>query len=75
MILMRDDWALVPDVLHIARRTHRVVKINFGFTTLYNLVGLILAALGFLPPIFAVAAQSIPDLGILANLSRLLRQK
>jgi Cd2+/Zn2+-exporting ATPase/Cu+-exporting ATPase len=75
VVLMRDDWALVPDVLHIARRTLRVVKMNFGFTTVYNLLGLSLAAFGFLPPIFAAAAQSIPDLGILANSSRLLRQK
>lgn len=75
VILMRDDWMLVPEVLQIARRTLRVVRMNFGFTTVYNLVGLSLAAFGFLPPIFAAAAQSIPDLGILANSSRLLRQK
>jgi Cd2+/Zn2+-exporting ATPase/Cu+-exporting ATPase len=75
IVLMRDDWALVPDVIHIARRTLRVVKMNFGFTTIYNLLGLSLAAFGVLPPIFAAAAQSIPDLGILANSSRLLRQK
>jgi len=28
-----------------------------------------------LPPIFAAAAQSLPDLGILANSARLLRQR
>jgi len=38
------------------------------------LVGLTLAALGYLPPILAAAAQSLPDLGILANSSRLLKQ-
>ncbi len=73
--LMRDDWSLVPDVLRIARRTMRVVKMNIGFTTVYNLLGLSLAAFGFLPPIFAAAAQALPDLGILANSSRLLRYK
>jgi Cd2+/Zn2+-exporting ATPase/Cu+-exporting ATPase len=73
--LMRDDWSLVPEVIRIAHRTIRVVKMNIGFTTLYNFVGLSLAALGVLPPIMAAAAQSIPDLGILANSSRLLRQK
>jgi Cd2+/Zn2+-exporting ATPase/Cu+-exporting ATPase len=73
--LMRDDWRLVPEVLHIAQRTMRVVKANIGFTALYNLVGLSLAAFGFLPPIMAAAAQSLPDLGILANSSRLLRQR
>jgi Cd2+/Zn2+-exporting ATPase/Cu+-exporting ATPase len=73
--LMRDDWSLVPEVFATARRTLRVVKMNFAFTTLYNLVGLTLAALGILPPMLAAAAQSLPDLGILANSSRLLRQR
>ncbi|MFH1908673.1 MAG: cation-translocating P-type ATPase [Chloroflexota bacterium] len=73
--LMREDWTLVPEVFRIARRTMRVVKVNLAFTAVYNLVGLALAAFGFLPPILAAAAQSLPDLGILANSSRLLRQK
>jgi Cd2+/Zn2+-exporting ATPase/Cu+-exporting ATPase len=73
--LMRDDWALVPDALRIAQRTLRVVKLNIGFTAVYNVLGLTLAALGILPPIFAAAAQSLPDLGILFNSTRLLRQK
>jgi P-type Cu+ transporter len=73
--LMRDDWLLVPEILRIAQRTLRVVKMNLAFTVAYNVIGLSLAAFGFLPPIFAAAAQSIPDLGILANSSRLLRQR
>lgn len=75
VVLLREDWTLMPEVLRIAQRTMRVVKGNIGFTALYNLVGLTLAAFGFLPPIFAAAAQSLPDLGILANSARLLRQK
>lgn len=73
--LLREDWTLVPEALRIAQRTMGVVKLNLGFTALYNIVGLTLAALGFLPPIFAAAAQSLPDLGILANSARLLRQQ
>jgi Cd2+/Zn2+-exporting ATPase/Cu+-exporting ATPase len=73
--LMRDDWTLVPEVLRMARRTMGVVKMNLTFTAVYNVVGLALAAFGFLPPIFAAAAQSLPDLGILANSARLLRQR
>ena len=73
--LMREDWNLVPDLFTIAKHTMRVVKMNLSFTILYNLVGLSLAAFGILPPILAAAAQSLPDLGILANSSRLLRQK
>src|SRR5574341_1372454 len=73
--LMREDWTLVPEVIRMARRTMGVVKMNFAFTVGYNVVGLALAALGLLPPMFAAAAQSLPDLGILANSARLLRQK
>ena len=73
--LMREDWMLVPEVFRIAQRTMRVVKLNIGFTAAYNIIGLSLAAVGILPPILAAAAQSLPDLGILANSSRLLRQR
>jgi len=72
--LMREDWLLVPQLLRISGRTMHVVRLNIGFTAVYNLVGLTLAALGFLPPVFAAAAQSLPDLGILANSSRLIKQ-
>ena len=72
--LLRDDWLLVPELFRIARRTMRVVKTNLGFTAIYNVVGISLAALGILPPILAAAAQSLPDLGIMANSARLLRQ-
>ena len=73
IVLMRDDWRLVPELFGITRRTMRVVRLNIGFTAVYNLVGLTLAALGFLPPILAAAAQSLPDLGILANSARLIK--
>lgn len=72
--LMREDWWLVPEVLRIARRTMTAVKINIGFTAIYNLTGLSLAALGLLPPTIAAAVQAGPDFGILANSARLLRQ-
>ncbi|MFN2176143.1 MAG: heavy metal translocating P-type ATPase [Anaerolineales bacterium] len=73
--LLRDDWSLVPDVIRVSSRTMRVVRTNIFFTGFYNLIGLSLAALGILPPVLAAAAQSLPDLGILVNSSRLLRQK
>jgi len=75
IVLMREDWNLVPQALRVARRTMRVVKMNLAFTTLYNLVGLSLAAFGILPPVLAAAAQSLPDIGIMGNSARLLRQK
>jgi len=73
--LMREDWALVPELFQIARRTMGVVKGNLIFTACYNLAGMSLAALGLLPLTLAAALQSLPDIGILANSSRLLLQK
>jgi Cd2+/Zn2+-exporting ATPase/Cu+-exporting ATPase len=73
VVLMRDDWNLVPKLFQISRRTMRVVRMNLMFTAFYNGIGLTLAALGILPPVLAAAAQSLPDLGILANSSRLMR--
>jgi P-type Cu+ transporter len=73
--LMREDWSLVPEAFRTARRTMGIVKMNLGFTALYNVVGLALAAFGFLPPVLAAAAQSLPDVGILSNSARLLRNK
>lgn len=73
--LMREDWSLIPELFRTAQRTMGVVKLNLGFTAAYNVVGLSLAAFGLLPPIFAAAAQSLPDLGILGNSARLLRNQ
>ena len=73
--LMREDWMLVPELFHIARRTMGVVRMNLLFTAVYNLAGMSLAALGLLPLTLAAALQSLPDLGILVNSSRLLRRK
>ena len=72
--LLRDDWSLVPEAFRISRRTLRVIRLNLAFTAAYNLAGLTLAALGLLPLVAAAAAQALPDLGILANSSRLLKQ-
>jgi Cd2+/Zn2+-exporting ATPase/Cu+-exporting ATPase len=53
----------------------RIVKMNLAFTTFYNIIGLSLAAFGILPPVLAAAAQSLPDIGIMGNSARLLKQK
>jgi Cu+-exporting ATPase len=74
VVVMGDDWRSVPELFHVAKRTMGVVRLNIWFTAAYNLVGLSLAALGLLPLALAVAAQSLPDVGILANSSRLLRR-
>jgi P-type Cu+ transporter len=73
--LMTDDWTLVPALFELGGRTMGIVRANLIFTGIYNLTGILLAAFGILPPLLAAAAQSLPDVGILVNSSRLLRWK
>jgi len=72
--LMRDDWRAVPEAVRIGRRTFRVIQQNLALGVVYNLVGISLAALGWLPPVAAAAGQSIPDLLVMFNSARLLRR-
>jgi Cd2+/Zn2+-exporting ATPase/Cu+-exporting ATPase len=71
--LMRDDWQMVPEAIQLSRRARRTIRQNLGFTAVYNIVGLTLAAVGILPPVWAAAAQSLPDVAIMLNSARLLR--
>ena len=73
--LMGDDWNAVPEAVRTGRRAFRTIKQNLWFTAGYNLVGMALAATGWLPPIAAAAAQSLPDVAVMLNSSRLLRAR
>jgi Cd2+/Zn2+-exporting ATPase/Cu+-exporting ATPase len=73
--LMRNDWAMVPEAIRIGRRAVRTIRQNLGFTALYNVVGLALAASGVLAPVWAAAAQSLPDVAIMLNSARLLHHR
>jgi Cd2+/Zn2+-exporting ATPase/Cu+-exporting ATPase len=71
--LMRDDWRGVPEAITIGRRAFRTIKQNLWFTAGYNVVGILLAATGWIPPILAAAAQALPDVVVMLNSSRLLQ--
>jgi P-type Cu+ transporter len=72
--LMRDDWRAVPEALLIGRRAFTTIRQNLWFTAAYNAAGILFAALGWLPPIAAAAAQSLPDVAVMLNSSRLIRR-
>jgi Cd2+/Zn2+-exporting ATPase/Cu+-exporting ATPase len=71
--LMSDDWRQVPQAIRVGRRTFRTIQQNITFGVLYNIAGVTLAALGILPPVLAAAAQSLPDVAVFLNSSRLLK--
>jgi Cd2+/Zn2+-exporting ATPase/Cu+-exporting ATPase len=72
--LMRDDWRLVPEAIETGRRAFATIQQNLWFTAVYNVAGIAAAATGWLPPIGAAAAQSLPDVAVMLNSARLLRR-
>jgi P-type Cu+ transporter len=65
--LMRGDPRLVPAALEIARRTYRKIQQNLFWAFIYNLVGIPLAAFGFLSPVVAGAAMALSSVSVVSN--------
>lgn len=71
--LMRADPLLVPAAIDISRTTARKIKQNLGWAFIYNVIGIPLAALGYLSPGFAAAAMAMSSISVVSN-SLLLRR-
>ena len=73
--LMRGDPRLVPAALEISRRTYRKIQQNLFWAFIYNLVGIPLAAFGFLSPVVAGAAMALSSVSVVSNALLLKRWK
>ena len=65
--LLRGDPALVPAALDVTRRTLVKIRQNLGWAFGYNLVGVPLAAFGYLSPLVAGAAMALSSVSVLGN--------
>jgi Cu+-exporting ATPase len=65
--LLRGDVGLVSQALDIARRTHAKIAQNLFWAFAYNVVGIPLAALGFLNPMLAGAAMAASSVCVIGN--------
>ncbi len=73
IILLKSEIEAVPEALGLARATLRTIKQNLFWAFFYNALGVPLAAMGFISPIFCAAAMGVSDLVVIGNALRLLR--
>ena len=65
--LMRGDPTLVAAALDISKRTVAKIRQNLFWAFFYNVVGIPLAALGYLNPVLAGAAMALSSLSVISN--------
>ena len=73
--LMQHSVNQLVDALFIARTTLKNIKQNLFFALIYNILGIPLAAFGFLNPVIAGAAMAMSSISVLINALRLKKVK
>ena len=67
MTLMRSKPSLVSAALQIARLSYRKIQQNLFWAFIFNVIGIPLAALGYLNPVIAGAAMACSSLFVISN--------
>ncbi|HAT86084.1 MAG TPA: hypothetical protein DCS30_09155, partial [Rhizobiales bacterium] len=65
--LMRSDPRLVASSLDIANKTYAKIWQNLFWAFIYNVIGIPLAAFGFLNPALAGAAMALSSVSVVSN--------
>ncbi len=65
--LLGNDLCTVPFAVHLARRTVRTVRLNLAWAFAYNLVGIPMAMMGTLRPVYAAIAMVVSSLIVVTN--------
>lgn len=69
--LMRPQLMAVIDALNLAKTTLKTIKVNLGWAFAYNAIGIPIAALGFMSPMYAAAAMALSSLLVVTNSLRI----
>lgn len=73
--LMRGDLNSIPDAIYLSQRTMANIKQNLFWALAYNVIGIPVAALGYLAPWLAGAAMALSSVSVVLNALRLQRIK
>lgn len=73
--LMRGDLNSIPDAIRMSRVTMANIKQNLFWALAYNVIGIPVAAAGFLAPWLAGAAMALSSVSVVLNALRLQRMR
>ena len=68
--LMRPQLMAIIDALSLAKTTLKTIKVNLGWAFTYNVIGIPIAALGLMSPVYA-AAMALSSLLVVTNSLRI----
>lgn len=69
--VMRPQLMGIIDSIDLAKRTLRTIRVNLGWAFAYNTIGLPIAAMGLMSPMYAAAAMAVSSLFVVTNSLRI----
>ena len=75
IVLMKGDLMGVVNAIKLSKATIKTIKQNLFWAFIYNTVGIPLAAIGWLNPMFAALAMAFSSVSVISNSLRLKKLK
>lgn len=73
VVILAGGLERIAEAIAQARRTRAIVRQNLAWATIYNVVAIPAAALGYVTPLLAALGMSASSLAVVGNAARLIR--
>jgi Cu+-exporting ATPase len=67
IVLLKDNLMALPTALRLSRRTMQKIKQNLFWAFIYNIIGIPIAAMGYLNPVVGAATMALSSVSVLLN--------